>query len=310
MCSILDITDIPGCVLDTIIEFVQSAINAPLVPFLQTIKMLLTQPANIYPFTALWALIIYLISIFYGLFIMAAGLNFIISAYSPERRYRAKEWLQNVILMIISVQASFLIYSLISQLASGLAGAIVGLIDPNFFYITLDNSSNVGFNIALGAVYFLTLLVTIVTFSVNYFLISIGIVFFPFGVFFYFIPPLRDIGKFIISKLVFVLFLPFFASILLLGVSQLMNVSGLSEIKILFMISAFAGANGMMLILAILAILRSVMGVMRSDIARGLLFFKGHLAAGLAPAKQEQSAPNEREYYGRFRKDYYDRSPK
>ncbi|MBS3147432.1 hypothetical protein J4219_00945 [Candidatus Woesearchaeota archaeon] len=305
MCTILDIVDIPQCVLDTIIEFVQSAINAPLVPFLQTIKMLLTQPANISPFGALWALIIYLISIFYGLFIMFAGVNFIISAYSPERRYRAKEWLQNVILMIICVQASYLIYSLVSQLASGLAGAIVGLIDPNFFYITLDNSTSVAFSIALGFAYFLTLLVTIVTFSVNYFLASIGVVFFPFGVFFYFIPPLRDVGKFIISKLTFILFLPFFASIMLLGVSQLMNINGFYGIKIVFMISAFVAVNTLMIILTILAIFRSVMGVMRSDVARGLLFFKGHLAPALS--KQEPSPPNERDYYGRFRKDYYER---
>ncbi|MBS3148320.1 hypothetical protein J4219_05525 [Candidatus Woesearchaeota archaeon] len=305
MCDIFDIVDIPQCVLDTIIEFVQSAINAPLIPFLQTIKMLLTQPANIAPFGSLWAVIIYLISTFYGLFIMFAGLNFIISAYSPERRYRAKEWLQNVILMIICVQASFLIYSLVSQLASGLAGVIVRMINPNFFYITLDGALNAGFSIALGFAYFLTLLVTIVTFSVNYFLASVGVVFFPFGVFLYFIPPLRDIGKFIISKLMFILFLPFFASILLLGVSQLMNISGFSGIKILFMISAFVAVNALMFLLALLAIFRSVMGVMRSDVARGLLFFKGHLAPALS--KQELSPPNERDYYGRFRKDYYER---
>ncbi len=308
MCDILDIVDIPQCVLDTIIEFVQSAVNAPLVPFLQTIKMLLTQPANISPFGALWAVIIYLISTFYGLFIMFAGLNFIISAYSPERRYRAKEWLQNVILMIICVQASFLIYHLISQLASGLAGAIVGLIDPNFFYITVDGAVSLAFGIALSFAYFVTLLVTIVTLSVNYFLASVGIVFFPFGVFLYFIPPLRDIGKFIISKLMFILLLPFFASILLLGVSVLMDVSGFSGIKVLFMISAFVAVNVLMILLAILAVFRSVMGVMRSDVARGLLFFKGHLAPALS--KQEPSPPNERDYYGQFRKDYYERRPR
>ncbi|MBI4146126.1 hypothetical protein HY489_02195 [Candidatus Woesearchaeota archaeon] len=304
MCDILDIVDIPGCVLDTIIDFLKSMVNAPLVPFLQTIKMLLSQPANIYPFTSLWAVIVYMLSIFYGLFIMAAGLNFIISSVSAEQRYRAKEWLQNVILMIICVQGSFLLYELASQLAAGLASAIVGLIPPDFFYITLDSAVSVGLAIALGAVYFLSLLITIVAFSVNYFLASVGVVFFPIGVFLYFVPPLRDVGKFIISKLMFILFIPFFSAIVLLGVSQLMNITGLSDVKVLFMISAFVAVDLMMVILAILAVFRSVMGVMRSDVARGLLLVKGHL---MPSAKREQQQDSPREYWSRTRQDYYRR---
>jgi len=304
-CGILDL---PSCIVDQLTQTVQNLVNAPLAPFLQIIKMLLAQPANIAPFTSLWAVIIYLISIFYGLFIMGAGFNFIVSGHNTEKRERAKEWLQNVVLMILFVQASYLIYSLISDLAAGITSGVINMIDPNFFLITLDNPINIGLEIVLGFTYLLTLLLTIIAFSVNYFLASVGVVFFPFGLFFYFIPPLRDIGRFVINKLIFILFIPFFASLVLLGVSQLLNVGIFSDFKIIFMLSAFLAITILMLILGIVAIFRSIMSVMRSDVARGMLFLKGHLLAGTSLQKQEQpTAQSEREYYGRIRKDYRER---
>lgn len=304
-CGILNL---PECIVDQLTSFIQNIVNAPLIPFLDIIRRLLTQPANVSAFGSLWAVIIYVLSTFYGLFIMAAGFNFIISGYNAERRERAKEWLQNVILMIFFVQASFLLYSLVAEMAAGITSGIINMIDPNFFLITIDNTINVGLEIVLGVVYLLTLLITIIALSVNYFLASIGVVFIPFGVFFYFIPPLRDIGKFIISKLAFVLFIPFFASLVLLGVSQLLTLSFFEYLKIVFMISAFMTINILMVILAILAVFRSVMGVLRSDIGRSVLFFKGHLLAGVAAQKPEQpSQYNDREYWRKVRKDHYPR---
>lgn len=271
-----ELWNLPACILDAIGEFVLSVINAPILPFLNILKQLLAQPSNVQAFGALWSVIIYVISTFYGLFILFAGFNFIISGYDSVKRHRAKEWLQNVILMIFFVQASFLIYSLVAELASGITSGVVGMIDPDFFLFTLDNLVNISLEIALGIFYVFILFVTVIIFAINYLLASIGVVFFPFGLFFYFIPPLRDIGRFIISKLMFVLFLPFFASLILLGASQLIQVGSFDIIKIVIMIAAFALVDVLMILLAILALLRAVTGVMRSDAARGILLLKGH----------------------------------
>jgi hypothetical protein len=274
--------------MEIIGDFILSIINAPIQPFLDVIKRLLTQPANSQVFGSLWAVLIYVISIFYGLFILFAGFNFVISGYNAEKRERAKEWLQNIILMIFFVQASFLIYQLIAELAAGIASGVVGMIDPNFFLFTLDNLANVFLEIALGIFYVGVLFVTVVVFAVNYLLASIGVLFFPFGLFFYFIPPLRDIGRFIISSLMFILFLPFFASLVLLGASVLVQVGGFSMIKIVLMIGAFALVNVLMVLLAVLAVFRAVTGVMRSGITRGIMFLKGHVLG----TTQKQSQPN------------------
>src|SRR3989338_680479 len=290
-CGILSL---PECIVDQLTSFIQSIVNAPLIPFLDIIRRLLTQPANVSAFGSLWAVIIYVLSTFYGLFIMAAGFNFIISGYNAEKRERAKEWLQNVILMIFFVQASFLLYSLVAEMAAGITSGIINMIDTNFFLITIDNTVNVGLEIVLGAFYLLTLLVTIIALSVNYFLASIGFVFISFCGFFFFFSPLRAIGKVIISKLAFVLFIPFFASLVLLGVSQLLTLSFFEYMKIIFMISAFMTINLLMIVLAILAVFRSVMGVLRSDVGRSAMFLKGHLLAGVAAQKPDPYRSEER----------------
>ncbi len=297
--------NLPACLLEALGEFILSIINAPITPFLEVIKQLLTQPAHIQVFGSLWAVIIYIISSFYGLFIIFAGFNLIISGYNAEKRERAKEWLQNTLLMIFFVQASFLTYTLVAELASGITAGVVSIIDPNFFLFTLDNPVNVFFEIAFGAFYVAILFMTLVAFSINYLLASIGVLFFPFGLFFYFIPPLRDIGKFVISKLVFVLFLPFFASLIFLGAAELIKVGGFSMAKIVLTIGAFALVNVLMILLAILAVFRAVMGVMRSDVARGVMFLKGHFL--MASAMQKPAPEQDREYWGRMRRDYHER---
>ncbi len=302
-CSLLNL---PACILESLGDFILSIINAPITPFLEVIKKLLMQPANVQVFGALWSVIIYIISAFYGLFILFAGFNLIISGYNAEKRERAKEWLQNTVLMILFVQASFLIYKLIAELAASITSGVVSIIDPNFFLFTLDSLMNIFLEIALGLFYVLVLFITVIVFSVNYLLASIGVLFFPFGLFFYFIPPLRDIGRFIISKLVFILFLPFFASLILLGAAELIKVGSFSMVKIVLMIGAFALVNALMIVLALLAIFRAVMGVMRTDIARGMMFLKGHFLVG-SSQKLEQNPASNREYWGKFRKDYQER---
>ena len=291
--------------LDSLGSFITNILNAPILPFLSTIKQLLTQPANIQPFQAVWGVLIYLISIFYGLFILFAGVNFIISGYNAEKRERAKEWLQNVILMILFVQASFVMYSLIAELAAGVTSGIVSMIDEQFFLFTLDNLSNIFLEIALGIFYVVILFTTVIVFAANYLFASIGILFFPFGIFFYFIPPLRDIGRFVISMLMFILFLPFFSSLVLLGAAELVKVNGFDMIKIVLMIASFTLVNVLMILLALLAVFRTKNAITHSGMARSVVYLKGHLSPASAPQRPAMPDPAySREYWSRPRQDY------
>ena len=95
------LTDLAICLPQKFFEFLLSILNAPLQPLLDLTKNLLTEPVNISLFYSLWAVIIYVISLFYGLFMLFAGFNFLISGYEASKRENAKMWFRNVILMII-----------------------------------------------------------------------------------------------------------------------------------------------------------------------------------------------------------------
>jgi len=296
-CGILEL---PDCIVQRFTDFLLSIINAPLQPFLNAIRDILTQPANIQAFYALWTVIVYVISAFYGLFILASGLNFVVSGHSPERREQAKEWLQNAILMIFFVQASFLLYTLLADVAASLAVGGFNLINPNFFLITLDNPVNIGLELVLGMAYLATIFITLLVLSINYLIGSIGIIFFPIGIFLYFIPPLRDAGKLIISKILFVLFLPFFATLVLAGASRLTTIGIFANMKIVLAVAAFGIVDVMLVVLAILAIFRAVMSVLNSSITRAILFLK----TGIATASRPPNPPPTSQY---ARRTYYER---
>src|SRR3989338_986984 len=134
------LSNLATCIPQMFFEFVLGIINAPLQPFLTLTKNLLSEPVTIEVFISLWAIIIYILSIFYGLFLIFAGFNFMISGYSAEKRERAKEWLRNVILMMIFVQASYYLYSILIELSSSMTAGIIDMIDQKFFLLTVDNA--------------------------------------------------------------------------------------------------------------------------------------------------------------------------
>ena len=262
------LTNLAVCIPEKLYEYTLSIINAPLEPFLELNKKLLSEPVDIDSFIPMWAIIVYIISIFYGLFIMLAGFNLIISGYSAERRERAKTWLKNIVLMIFFVQASFLIYSLILELSSSLTAGIFDLIDPNFFLLTVDSIVSIGLQLILAIPYLITLLASVLLLSLRYLLVAVGVVFFPIGLFLNFIPPLKSYGKLIINILLIIIFLPFIESLMLLTASKLVDIPAFVDYKIIIMTAAFTLINVTMILLILFAIIKAALAVMHSDVGR------------------------------------------
>nr|MBI4156650.1 hypothetical protein [Candidatus Woesearchaeota archaeon] len=262
------LTNLAVCIPQKLYEYTLTIINAPLQPFLDLNKSLLSEPVNIDNFISLWAIIIYIISIFYGLFIIFAGFNLIISGYSSEKRERAKEWLKNIILMIFFVQASYYIYSILIDLSSSLTAGVINLIDPNFFLLTVYNIVNIGLQLILAIPYLLTLLLSIILLSLRYLLVAVGVVFFPIGLFLNFIPPLKSYGKLIINILLIIMFLPFIQSLMLLAASKLVEVGLFANYKILIMTASFILINASMILLVLFAVIKAASSVINSDAAK------------------------------------------
>lgn len=251
------ITNFGSCIPQIFYNFIINLLNAPLQPLLTLIKNLLTEPINLNLFAPLWAIIVYIISMFYGLLMLYSGFNFMISGYDSVKRAKAKEWFRNVFIMIVLVQASFFIYQLFVDLGSLLTVGVFNLVNNSFFLLTIDNLSNVGLEFIFALLYGFILLCTVIILTLRYLIIALGVVFFPIGIFCYFIPPLNSYGRLILNFLGICIFIAFIDALIFLVCSQLLNVPVFQNIKILVMISAFLFSDILMLYLMFFSAIKS-----------------------------------------------------
>lgn len=255
-CGLLNLAT---CIPQKILEFFLSILNAPLQLLLSFIQSLLTSPINLEPFAPIWAIIIYVLSLFYGLLLLYSGFNFIISGYDATKRAKAKEWFQNIFIMIVLIQGSYFLYSLILDLNSYMTAGVINLVNPQFFLLTADNLANVGLQFLFVPLYVIVLLVTALFLTLRYIAIAAGVVLAPLGIFLYFIPPLKSYGKLILNSLGICIFITFFDAIIFLICSMLTEIPVFANFKMLVMIASFLTANSLMLYFMFFSIIRSAL---------------------------------------------------
>jgi len=253
-CGLLNLA---SCIPQEIFNFLINILNAPLQPLLDLTKSLLTEPIELSAFVSLWAIILYILSLFYGLLMFYSGFNFIISGYDSARRAKAKEWFMNIFIMIVLIEASYFLYSLVIDINSYLTAGMMNLVDPNFFLLTTDNMVNIGLEFFFALFYVIVLVFTSLFLTLRYLIVAAGVVFVPLGIFLYFIPPVKGYGKLILNFLAICIFISFFDSLIILVSSQLVNISLFANFKILVMISTFSIANFFMFYLMFFSAIKS-----------------------------------------------------
>lgn len=239
------LTNLGSCLIESFVETLLTIFNAPIQPILDFTKMLLSQPVNVALFSSIWAIMVYILSIFYGLLFVYAGFNFIISGYDSERRENAKEWLKNIIIMIVLMQASYFLYESIIDLSSLMTAGVIGMIDEKLF---LFNSEGMIVSMGMGVIvliiaYVFVLLVTCLLLLIRYIIVSIGVAFFPLAIFLYYIPTVRQYGSKIMYGLMVNIFIPFIASIILLASAKLTELPAFQPYRIIVMIAAFLSVD-------------------------------------------------------------------
>jgi len=255
------ITNLGSCLVEKFFEFLLSTLNAPIQPLLDIVYSLLTKPVNTDIFSEVWGVIVYILSMFYGLLLLYVGFRFILSGYSPEQREKSKTVLANIIIMMVLVQASYFLYSLINEVVSSVTTVIFNMVQKDFFLLTIDNVANIGLELALIFPYLTGILITLILLVLRYMIVSIGVIFFAIGIFFYFIEPLNNYGKLIINFLLVTMCLPFFYSIIFLASSKLLEIDTFQDLKILVMIGAFAFVNIATIIAALFVIIKAALKV-------------------------------------------------
>jgi hypothetical protein len=233
------IDNIGECIVEKLFGFVINLINISLQPFLDIIYKLLAEPVNISVFSDVWQTIVYILSMFYGLLLIYIGFKFILSGENPVQREKAKSSLKNTLIMVVLVQISYYLYSLIIILSSALTKLILNITGNNFFTLSSEGITNIGLELIFLGVYLGVLIITSLILILRYIFVSIGIIFFTIGIFLYFIEPLKEYGKLILNILLALIFLPFVYSLMFLACSRLLDVQAIQNIKILIMIGAF-----------------------------------------------------------------------
>ena len=110
------------------LEYSLRILNQSLEPFLNSIKDQLGHNPNIDNNHTTWKIITYTLSFLYLLLILYAGLLFITAGTDSMKKQQAKEWITNVIIMLILIQSSFYLYGIVLELGSGMNQAILNLI--------------------------------------------------------------------------------------------------------------------------------------------------------------------------------------
>jgi hypothetical protein len=244
------LTNLASCIPEKIYDFILTVINAPLEPLLNLIKTLLESPPSIELFHGVWAIIVYCLSLFYGLLFLYSGYQFLFSGHNVIKREMAKEWLKNTVIMITLIQASYYLYGLILELGSTMTGAVLSMVNDQFFLITADNLINIGLEFLFVGTYALILFFTMLFLVGRYLIVAFGVIFAPIGVFCYFIPPLKSYGKLILNILGMHIFVVFLDAIIILACSQLILIPLFESIKIVVMINCFLIVDILFFVLA------------------------------------------------------------
>jgi len=231
-----DILNLGECVAEAVFGFFLDILNLASRPFLDLIKKFMTEPASITAFVDIWGIIVYILSMFYGLLLVWIGLKFIISGESPEEREKAKSDLKSIIIMMVLVQGSYHLYNLFLAVSASLTNVVFDMISSNFFRLSLESTPNFGFDLIFGILYILHLLIVLVLVLLRYIFVSAGVILFAIGIFFYFIPFLNSYGRLILNGLGVLVFLPFFYSIAFLVGSKIAELSQFRTMKTLIMV--------------------------------------------------------------------------
>lgn len=255
------ITNLADCITQSFFNFLLSTLNAPVQPLLDAVYSLLTQPVNIDIFSPIWSIIVYILSLFYGILLMYVGFKFIISGYSFEKREKAKSDLTNIIIMIVLVQASFYLYSLLNQIIASVTTVILNMVQQKFFLLTIDNITNIGLELTLLVPYLTSIVITLILLTLRYVIVSSGVILFAVGIFCYFFEPLKHYGKLIINFLIATMAITFFYSIIFLASSMLIDIPVFQNFKILVMIGAFTLVNVVTIAIALFVVIKSALAV-------------------------------------------------
>lgn len=158
----------------------------------------------------------------YAIALMIIGGLYIVSANDIQARTKSKIWLQNLMLMILSLTFAFPIFNMILEVNQYITTSIYNQSFLDVFDIQVVFSSLI-FSFSFSTFTLFSAALAFFTLLVRYMLIPFLLLLFPIGILLYFLPFTKDWGGFILKFILLILFMTSFDAVLILGVSYLLN---------------------------------------------------------------------------------------
>jgi len=207
--------EVPQAVVDAFFAGVRGVVAGFVSPLFGLIKELMLHSIEPLDFVDLWLLVVTVISLCYGLLFLLVGFKFLLGSYDAVQRAQAKEWLKNAVVLVVAVNASLILYSLLLGLSSGMASFLwSSQLEP-----LLEMSETSALNLLWVVVLAFNAFFAVISLFMRQVFLVAGVMLFPIGIFLYLIPPARAFGYSILAVLVAVAFMPVVDVIVLTAVN-------------------------------------------------------------------------------------------
>ena len=268
------ITNFASCLPEKIFSYFGKIVTAPLDSMLTFVKTIIAMPANTDLFKDLWATMVYIISMFYGLMFMWSGFQFMVSGYDVVQRDKAKTFLRNTIVMIVFVQCSYYLYLLIIEISEIMTSGVMNIIPQDFFSVQMTGITQAIayqlFSISLIGILLIVCLLLLIRFLV----VSLGVALFPIAIFCYFVEPLNSYGKLMLNFLFSNIFVNFFICLIILAFSRITYSPHFAEFKIYAMMATYLCVIIVMIFVCWFSVIKSAVNS-TSSVVSVISKFKG-----------------------------------
>ena len=216
------IEDLPEAMSAAMVEAQRQELVNFIEPFLDASKTFILSNPDPSGLVNYWQLMVQVISAFYILLFLVAGLKFVLGAYDSHQREEAKEWFKNALFVVIVLNASYLLYTVLLDVGSAIALEFWSSDFESLFTFASIESLN------LFSLYYLSFTISLLWFTLfaRYALLLIGVIAFPIGVFLFFVPPLKPYGSAILNLFGIAVFLQLIDVFALIVANGVLDVVG------------------------------------------------------------------------------------
>jgi len=267
--------NLPTCIVEKFFTTLVSGFVYSAKEFLDNSLTFIVTGPNLDSFCTPYSQVMRILESLYTIALMGVGAYYIATAADPEKRTRAKLWIQNILFVIIILAFSFSIFKMIIELNQYITTSIYSTSFSDMLNIRMVFSSLV-FASILSVNFVAAAGLTFITLLVRYLMIPFLLLLFPISIFLYFMPFTKEWGSFLLKFIFLIIFMTSIDAILVLGMSYLFTsgdpaLSGgfVQGMALMLGFGLIGFVNVLIYIIAIFSFVSAVLRVFNSFISVG-----------------------------------------